>query len=78
MTDKTTEDDTISSVGVEKICSNFGGDRTPMAVTNLELQQKSSIYDFACRSPEYQDSFHLNVVFIPTSLKRTVTKKIDL
>ena len=48
-----------------------------MAVTNSELPQESPICNFSCPSPENPDSSYLNVVGIPSSPKRTITKKID-
>ena len=68
---------TLSYIGVEKRYSKFGGNRSPVVVTDSELPQESPICDFSHRSPENTDNFYLNVVGIPTSPKRTITNKID-
>ena len=54
-----------------------GGGRAPLTVTNSELPQKSLICNFSRRSPENSDSLYLNMLVIPKSPKRTITKKID-
>ena len=40
------------------------------------MSQGSSIFDFACCSPENTDTLYLEVVGIPLHPKRTTTKKI--
>ena len=67
----------MSYVGFEKIFSKGGGGgRPPVAGTDSELPTESPIFDFAYRLPENPDSFYLNVVGIPPSPARTITKKI--
>ena len=60
-----TKSGTLSSVGVEKISSKFGGYWTPVAGTNLELPQEYPICDFAPCLPEKPDRLYLNMVGIP-------------
>ena len=45
---------------------------------NLEFTQDFSIFYFSRRSPETPDSLYLNVVGIPPSPRRIITKKVDL
>ena len=68
---------TLYSVGVEKISSNFGVDRPPVAVKNSELPQESPICDFARRLPENSGSLYLNTVGIPPLPSKITTEKID-
>ena len=48
-----------------------------MAVVNSETPQESSIYNFACLSPENIDTLYMKVVVIPSLPRRTITNNID-
>ena len=48
-----------------------------MAAASSEMPQRSSICFFFCHSYENLDTLYLKVVGIPSSPKRTITKKIN-
>ena len=52
----------------------MGTVQPPVAVINLEFPLKSLICDFAHCSPGNGDTFYLNLVVIPSSPKRKITK----